>query len=392
MSTEKNVNKATQLIKGKRCVVVASSGYLRGRGSVSRDFIESFDLVVKSSDMCEIPDNYGELGRRCDIWYGLPKVPSWEMDISAVVKQNVKMMMLQPCMESYKDIWLKCEKWLEGQNLSIETSIADSDNYHSLKNTLGCMPFSGLFAISDLLYQGASEVYAYGHDFFESGYFKDSEIYDVIDSGWHLLEPQMQYMWFLLQNEPRFKCDENLADILKRKFSNIDENEQFHRMVNIELTHFNQLQPFTNALIFRSFRADKFSLFFDAMVKQQCNSPVTVVTQHDFDAPYMNSAIQLKIAPQQKFNAQSICELLYRRDTKFHSCFVPYNGLQLHSYLDLFKAIVELEIEVIHLVGLRGNIKRIDNLSYIIREIEHYLELRREFRCLQDKYDRKKAF
>ena len=50
------------IVKRKRCIVVAPSGFLKGQGEKSRRFIESFDVVVKNTNMCEIEDDDGELG------------------------------------------------------------------------------------------------------------------------------------------------------------------------------------------------------------------------------------------------------------------------------------------------------------------------------------------
>ncbi|GAA0366809.1 hypothetical protein GCM10009092_33940 [Bowmanella denitrificans] len=381
------------LIKGKRCIVVAPSGYLKGRGWPSKQFIESFDLVVKASDTCEIYDAHGELGSRCDIWYGLPLTNTFEADLQALINQQVKLMVLQPCIESYKLIWDECIVWLDNKlrTAPLQYDIADVEHYKSIVKKIGCFPYSGLFAIKDLLHRGASEVYAYGHDFFRTGYFKDSEIYDVINSGWHLLEPQMQAMWQLLKDEPRFNCDLNLKEILHKKYAKNEEIVPFNEFIVAELKHFSRLSHFSKPLIFRSFTADKFHQFCTALVEHVSPSSMTIVCQENFSLGLnMQGCSVLEVSTGQ-FSTSEILTLLAGEVGKFDSCFIPYNGQQLHTYLDIFAVVKELKIKNPYLVSTRGAMKRIINIEEIIDEASKYKELRKEFRYLQDKYDRKEV-
>ncbi len=382
------------LIFGKRCVVVASSGYLRGRGKTSRDFIESFDLVVKASDMCEIPDPQNELGRRCDIWYGLPKVPAWEADLDALVRQRVQLIVLQPRLDKYASIWDSCQQWLDSQIIAfpLQYEAADAKHYENLIEEIGCIPFSGFFAIRDLLHRGASEVYAYGHDFFESGYFKDSEIYDVIDSGWHLLEPQMLAMWQLLQTEPRFKCDANLQDLLNRKFASQGPLENVTNLFGKELEHFSQLTSLERTLVFRSCREEVFNLIFDTLIDFTPASCITLVCQSDFVLSEKLAKCNLIRVSSNTFTEYSLSAADNLSLAHFDTCFVPYNGLALHTYLEIFLSIKAIGINTVNLINTRGAVKRLDNLEKIMQDIQYYLSMRREFRCLQDRYDRKKGF
>ena len=79
---DKELNSKTKildLVKNKRCVVVAPSNYLKNR-SLGK-WIDDFDVVVKCNDFYELQgDGAKDLGKRCDIWYGLPQQRSYQFD------------------------------------------------------------------------------------------------------------------------------------------------------------------------------------------------------------------------------------------------------------------------------------------------------------------------
>src|SRR5690606_31521372 len=191
-------NTEFKLVKGKRCIVLAPSGYLKGRGKESRELMNSFDYVVKTTYMCEIDDPDLDLGERCDIWYGLPQNKGgWQVSADALRRQNVKELRLQPCIAQYENTWYDYVSAFIKRNEKerLNYSIAQTKVYQKLVDEMECIPFSGVFAIADLLANGAEFVFAYGYDFYRSGYFNGATTINAANEAWHKFEPQMHYFW-----------------------------------------------------------------------------------------------------------------------------------------------------------------------------------------------------
>ncbi|MCV2885449.1 hypothetical protein OE749_12160 [Aestuariibacter sp. AA17] len=390
----KFIQDADNIVKGKRCIVLASSGYLKGRGKISKAFIDSFDLVVKVSDMCEIPDKNNELGSRCDVWFGLPKIDDWTVDLQAIYKQNVKLMVFQPKLPHYESTWDDCVDWFEKQSHpdGVAYTFASASKYKALTEKLGCMPFSGIFAVMDLLSRGAEQVFAYGHDFFQSGYFKESEIYDVIDSGWHLLEPQKKYLANLLEVEPRFSCDLNTKSLLHLWYSqDVSQNDRYiDQLLGAESDHF--FQNLTgNVLVFRSCNEIIFGKILENLCEKTQHLSVDVVCQNAFKPQLTCQNLRYIAVEKQPFNNEEIVNNKVLSDN-YSTCVIPYNGIPLLHYLPLFEVALKKSVKQIILVNTRGAMKRYFDVQGLVNRCQKYASIRSEFRCLQDRFDRKGAF
>ncbi|WP_111976518.1 hypothetical protein [Algibacillus agarilyticus] len=386
------------IIKGKRCIVISPSGYLKGRGSKSVDFINSFDLVVKTTDTCEVDDPEHELGGRCDIWYGLPMSSSgWQVNFDALKRQKVKLMVFQPCLPQYQDVWQRYMDWFycENKEANIEYDIADENKYSEVMSAISCTPFTGLFAIFDLLHRGASQVFAYGFDFYRSGYFQDLSVGEgAYNNAWHKSKEQMAYVFNLINKEKRFDCDENLSDILKRSFGKSNNYRDIQQITHNELKHFLTPHRHEPILLFRSCRESVFEIIYKEITDLLSLEQVHLICQDNFKSELLsNLAPVYKIHPDSNFNQSELSSIRSSlKEHEFPICVIPYNGQQLHTYYDIFKFVQSMDITEVLLVSLRGTIKRIVNLESICAKLEEYLLLKDDFLLLHERYGRKNVF
>ncbi|MFT6989270.1 MAG: hypothetical protein ACJASL_001239 [Paraglaciecola sp.] len=383
-----------ELVKGKRCVVVAPSGYLKGRGSKSGEFIESFDSVIKCTNSCEIDDPNNELGARCDIWYGLPYYPAiaWSVSFAALKKQSVKLLSFQPRLERYGDKWDTSVNWFLEKNKQHQHNWveANREHYQKLLTELSCIPFTGVFAVIDLLNQGAKEVYAYGHDFYQTGYFDDRASSRFEGSEWHKLEPQMAMFWKLLQTEPRFNCDDNLKQILYAMFG--EENkvlDQVRRLFLTDLSHFFDKKQ-QSMLVFRTCNIQKFTPFLSVIESYFADDSVDVLCQSSFVEQLAGSKSHIiNYGSDQAIKFEVAMAAPELRQKKYLSCLIPYNGLEMLTYYDVLLIVKSLDIANIFIVSPRGGLFKIDDINKVCLQIEKYLSVRAEYKMLNDKFDRK---
>lgn len=383
-----------ELVEGKRCVVVAPSGYLLGRGTQSGAFIESFDLVVKSTDMCEMEDPFGELGSRCDIWYGMPKNSMWQMKTDFLHAQEVKHLRFQPPPPGSDELWQGYMDWFWKQSFcnAIESSLIDRHQYLKLCEQFSSIPFTGVLAVWDLLSHGAREVYAYGHDFYRTGYFIDLDSRAAVDNEWHKLRPQAEYFWQQLTARDNFHCDVNLQQILHCEFSaNFNESQWIHSLLKAELSFFGQ-DGFGSVLLLRTCQLAAFQRISDAISELELQHSVTALVQSSAVEAFSYSS-ETKVIEYAYGNKISLQGLNHTAEIagKFDSCFIPYNELELYHYLDILLFLKQMQCKNVYLISMRGIFKKIADLNKTCAEIQHYLSLKDEFKWLSDKYDRKRC-
>jgi hypothetical protein len=384
-------NDFADFVKGKRCIVLAPSGFLKGQGENSRRFIESFDVVVKNTNMCEIDDQDGELGKRCDIWYGWPATEEWELSIESLQQQNIKYIRLHSNADNYKNA---LEKHLPNfmQKVSyhkISYSIVEHARYSELVTTLNCIPFTGVLAIYDLLANGASKVFAYGHDFYRTGYFNGRTTYQPVDVQWHKTEPQMAYVYNLLKHEPRFNTDLNLKTILYQHFGEEDRfRDSARSLLEVELSKFCFDDEY---LIVRSCNIEIFNSILSNLTKVCKKEQLTLVCQEEFvDQVHLIDNVS-DVLVYKDSNAYSFDELRdqFQLDSgRYKRCIMPYNGRPLIEYYELFKWVDSLNIEEVLLVSKRGAIKLIDDVEGYLIKLVWYCDNRRKALEAMSEFDR----
>lgn len=394
IGSEEKVHSAP-IIKGKRCVVVAPSGYLRGRGQRSGEFVEEFDLVAKCTRTVDILDKDNELGGRCDLWYGLPNHPNvpWALTQEAIDRQNIKHLFLQPRLDLYASTWDNYMSGFWDSDLSKQTpwSITPEKLYKDLIKKFDCIPFTGVFAIYHLLSMGAKEVYAYGHDFYLSGYFNDITPNRCEESDWHKKEPQMKFLWDLINFEPRFKCDPNLAQLLSNKFgSSAQQDTEKSRLFCSDIRHFfYSSAEQENILLFRSCNILIFNKLIEDLNANLQTSSVHIFAQEKIVDELIDNEYEVISYPENTFKFSQLKSLLPLQNLDFTSCLIPYNGLELYTYLDIFKSLQWLKIKRVFLISPRGALSQVSDLSILISSIERYLSMQEEFKLLADKFDRR---
>lgn len=385
------------MVKGKTCIVVAPSGYLKGRGASSGKFIESFDCVVKCTRAIELDDPDNELGIRSDLWYGLPYYSSlsWGISFDALHRQSLKLMCFRPRAERYGAVWDEAVEWFlkanSEHNFLWQEGCTSTNN--RLMEQLDCVPYMGVLAIIDLLDQGAGKVYAYGHDFYQSGYFNDEDSSLSGDSDWHKVEPQMQLLWQLLQSEPRFDCDDNLKQLLSQKCgTELDIRESRQRLFHTDLQHF-FLEKKQSVLMFRSCNIEYFKQFLSGVESYFNAANIHVLCQKGFVNEFEGYRSDIiNYQSDESFSKAQAMMISALRLNHFDSCLIPYNGLELLTYHHIFLIVAALGINNVYLISTRGALSKLKHLDNEIARIERYLPMRAEFRVLSDKYDRRQCF
>jgi hypothetical protein len=365
------------LVNGKRCIVLAHSGFLKWQGKKSRSFIESYDLVVKNTTMCEIADPDRLLGKRCDIWYGWPSSVDWELSLGSLLQQHIKYIRFHSNVDNYRNELVKRLPSFvqEVSSYNIPFSIVDSLNYSVLVNKLKCIPYTGVLAVHDLLANGAAEVFAYGHDFHRTGYFDGRTTYQTADGQWHKIEPQMAYLYELLKHDPRFDCDLNLKTILYQHFGEKDKfRESAHLLLESELSKF----CFDDEhLIVRSCNIEIFNSIMSKLTKVCKKDQLTLVCQEEFvdQVHFINNVTKMLVYKETSiYSFEQLQSQFQLNSNHYKRCIIPYNGRPLIEYYELFKWVNSIGIEEVLLVSERGTIKLIDDLESYLKRLVWYLK------------------
>ena len=380
------------LVEGKRCLVLAPSAWLKQEGAKFKSFISSFDLIIKTTNMCELEDPEEILGVRCDIWYGLPGASGgWTLSLDSLVVQNVKVLRIQPKLDSYAAVW---EAYMQSfyVNLnhvaSLNYSIADHAEYESLVNKLKCIPFSGFFAISDLLQLGAMEVFALGHDFYRSGYFtKRPTNHQVMTGLWHSTEAHMSALWALLHAEPRFDCDINLKSILTERFGDESSRGSLRKIYLDE-----QLKTVISdgpLLALRTCNIHDFIVILSALEQQNLCPKCTIICREQDCIDATTSAIELIEYPSHgPYQKHILSEIPTISETTYSTLLLPYNGESMLRYLSILEFAVEKQIANVYFVSPRGAIKPVHDVLESVSEMRWYLNQRERILLAQTYYDR----
>ncbi len=383
------------LIAGKRCIVLAPSAWLRDQGEVARQIIGSYDLIVKTTNMCELDDPQNILGQRCDIWYGLPGASDgWQLSLQSLVEQQVRLMRIQPCLAVYRAKWQQYMRTFDlcRKGFHIPFSIADKTVYADLQQQVDCTPLSGVFAITDLLAHGAAEVCAYGHDFYRSGYFTGrTTIRAMTDDAWHKLEPQMCYLWQLLLHEPRFNCDDNLRSLLTETFASEPQKSALRKQFLAEqLGNISFAGP---TLLFRSCNLVEFSQLLESLECRLELASCDLVCQSDVAGQFLSSRCNiLRYEKPGPFDAEYLIQQNCFKVGHYQRCLLPYNGSSMLNYYQLITLAVQLEIPEIYFISPRGAVKRLPDPESALKSMNWYQHNKDKFLSAMTTYDKAAFF
>ena len=216
---KKNKSYFQKMLAGKRCAVVASSGFLKNRRLGS--YIDNFDFIARCNIWTFDNSQSLDLGSRCDFWYGRPLVQHLKLKLETFNENYIKLLCLLPRTKEGWEHWDEDHsKFLNEYNhLKFNYRVIDVDEYLQFEEKLSSVPYTGILAIHDLLLNGAAEVHAIGFDFYKSGYSHSVPVGRTNTfNGRHDLIACQKYLWELIKNEPRFKCDYHLQSILEKIF------------------------------------------------------------------------------------------------------------------------------------------------------------------------------
>ena len=392
----KEVNSKTKifdLVKNKRCVVVAPSKYLKNRSLGT--WIDDYDLVVKCNDFYDFQDEgENDLGKRCDIWYGLPQQRSYQFDYEKCKnKLNPRLLRIQARLPSYGDFWDQTMLDFEEKNQSFgfDYSVIESKWYADLAERIGCMPMTGILAILDLLEHGASEIYALGFDFMKTGYYNDfwPVLNEPTNSGWHKIQNLKKLLYELLMSENRFSCDSHLENILSSELSeNFNQKKSFEINLNHECKQF--FDPCAQEPILMIHSSNRFS--FDTALSQirKFNEipKIHIISPSENRSQPEEPEIYFHPCEENKISLQSIKDPKALKELKFQYCLIGYNGKGLFEYLNIFELLNCLQCSEIFLLSEMGFLKKVKNLELFVSEIKEFLRAKDRFDYLHTKYNR----
>ena len=215
-------------LKGKRVVVVGPAPSIVG--SKQREFIDSFDIVVRLNKAVPVPLTLiDDIGTRTDVLYNCMN-PSEECGGQINVK-NLRNNGVKFLVAPYGPITTIDKRYTRfksdiynfitnNSEDDLAISHIDSDYFKSLLKIMK-LPNTGVNAILDLLSTEISELYITGFTFFKGGYYKEYRRYnekEVLDRmnkyGLHDQEKQMLHMKDVLLNDARVKMDKTLMEII----------------------------------------------------------------------------------------------------------------------------------------------------------------------------------
>lgn len=388
--TESNFHK---LVKNKKCIVVASSGFMSQRGH--GPFIDSFDLVVKCNHSYLDSKKSEDLGKRCDLWYGRPKTWNFSLNYKLFKKCNSKLMCLLPKTRYGWKQWENSHREFLRKNAkyNFKFRVIDRENFINLENFLNTVPTTGIVAIHDLLQAGAEKVYAIGFDFHQSGYSTQQSVnLKETFSGRHDINQCKKYIWKLLQNESRFKCDKHLRNILEKNFANKNSKlNDFKVEGNLysEIDHFFKSKGNERILLFRSCNIEAFKIMHRCISKSWKESDIILLIQKSFSNYFQFQKSNLITYDSDgEINPILIKDKLSLVNSKvIDICFIPYNGQTLLKYINIFNIIKLFKVKKIFIISIDGFIKELPNLNIILKDIEYYEETKNKIFKLRDQYD-----
>jgi hypothetical protein len=380
------------LVANKRCVIVAPSNYLKNRSL--GEWIDDFDVVVKCNDFYEQQDDgYKDLGKRCDIWYGLPQQRSYQFDYEKCKSMlNPKHLRIQARHPTYAEFWDETMLEFEEKNNSFrfDYSVIDSEWYADLAERIGCMPMTGILAIFDLLKQEASQIHALGFDFMKSGYYNDYPIDPKVEfSGWHKNANLKEALQKLLMSENRFSCDSHLETILYSELNDRFDHEKCFAD-NFEKDCKQFFDSCTQEPVLMIHSSNRFN--FETAVSLTCKfneeSKIHVISSSENVSEDKNRNITRHSCEETKLSVESISDLETLQKQSFQYCLIGYNGKSLFEYLNLFELLSGLHCSEIFLVSELGFLRKIVNPDLYVSEIKEFLRSKDRFNYLHTKYNR----
>ena len=203
-----------KLIKGKRVIYVGPAATLEGKEM--GEFIDSFDVVIRSNNSYQIPDeSQVDYGSRCDILYA-----------SGVFrKQNIINS------ENTEHIKLVCSN-RKFHSVIDKCRVFRMDRIKNQKRFL-----TGIYSLIDILNQNPRELYITGMDFYQSekmytDFYKIGDLHTADNAKktlntYHDVDKDLEYFKKHIAFKPNVTLDETLNAIMNSKKHVKSYNNEF---------------------------------------------------------------------------------------------------------------------------------------------------------------------
>tara|TARA_B100000212_G_scaffold341345_1_gene324271 strand:+ start:433 stop:1197 length:765 start_codon:yes stop_codon:yes gene_type:complete len=249
---------------------------------------------------------------------------------------------------------------------------------------------TGILAIMDLLYHGASKVHALGFDFLRSGYYNEKAIdLHVLQSGWHNTSNLKRFLHDLLGKEKRFSADPHLKSILDSEFSNnFDHEKTFNLNLKNECKKF--LHPYSQQplLLIRSSNRFSFDKTLSLIRNFNENPPIHIISSSENSTDSNELKIYFHPSLEKKISPQTLKDLDVLKKLQFQYCIIFYNGKGLHEYLNIFEILNHLKCSNLFLLSELGFLRKVLDIKQTISEINEFLAKKERFDYLNSKYNR----
>lgn len=199
-----------EILENKNVILVGPAAYLEN--SKKRDFIESFDVIVRlNNGFVTHPELIQDIGNRTDILYHCLWGPVFPMSIP-LLKNNIKILK-----SSYPDIAPFNIDIQRFQNINldrIEFEIYELEKFNFLKNTLKSRPNTGTSAIYDLMSYNIKNLHISGITMFAGGYQKKYRQNFIFNNREEVEKSNLSHKVHNIKNQIEFLRDFLQNDII----------------------------------------------------------------------------------------------------------------------------------------------------------------------------------
>ena len=229
-----------EYLKNKKVILIGpSESLLKNK---NKDFINSFDVVVRVNRGIEPTDNYAEyIGNKTDILYNcMLEHPDngGVLNVNYFVKKKLKYVVYHPEVNFHGKAvnkppkHLSLEKVKELNSKKIKTEMIDYNFYNSISSQVNCRPNTGYIAIFHLLSYEIKELYITGFTFyldkFMPGYKDQVKKVEFKEKCFKSERHNQKNLWNFLKKSylknKKIKVDKYLDRILQLKeLKNTDE-------------------------------------------------------------------------------------------------------------------------------------------------------------------------
>jgi hypothetical protein len=203
-----------KIVEGKRVIYVGPSPTLKGRGM--GEFIDSFDVVVRSNNMYKVPEElWVDYGKRCDVaCFNNHFIRCSEVDVQHIINDNIKI---------FSKISVKTQKSFVGKfvaNKLGQPVFVDEEGGFKEKKPQALT--TGLHFVKLILLCQPSVLHFTGVDFYLSdvphvySYASNKRINEMF-SKYHNRDSEIAFFLNHLSHNEKLEIDDFLSDLLMKR-------------------------------------------------------------------------------------------------------------------------------------------------------------------------------